>query len=50
MTEDEKKIARAKLEKIQKNKQSIGEKENLQVSTRDKSKMKAKSQLMRQQK
>ena len=40
----------AKVEEIQKNKQLVGEKENLQVSTRGKSKMKVKSQLMHQQK
>ena len=48
MIEDEKKIACAKLKEIQKNKQSIREKENLQVSIGVKSKMKAKSQLMHQ--
>ena len=41
MTEDEKKIGRAKLEEIEKKKQSSPEKKKLQVSTGGKSKMKA---------
>ena len=50
MTEDEKKATHLKLEEVKRNMQSAGEKEILSVSKGGKSKMKVKSQLLRQQK
>ena len=50
MTQDEKNIAKAKLEEIEKKKQLTSKKEKLQDSTGGKSKMKARFQLMWQQK
>ena len=50
MTEEEKKAARLRSEEIKRSKQSSGEKEVLAVSKGGKSKMKARSQLLCQQK